>query len=68
MMITNKTVIGFKVPDDYKEEQAFISFNDMSEWVQNATSGWVYYTKQNTYFSKMKENDNDAAIRELSNS
>ena len=68
MMITNKTIIGFKIPDEYEEEKAFVRLNDMNEWVESVGSNWVSYTKESTYYSKMKENDNDTAVRELSNS
>ena len=48
MMITTKTIVGFKVPDDYEQEQYFIKHNNMNEWIQSSTSGWISYIKEKT--------------------
>ena len=49
MVITTKTIVSFRVPDDYKQEKIFVETNDMSEWVQHNTSSWVSYSQQRTY-------------------
>ena len=53
MLITTKTVISFRIPDEYKMAVKFKA--DNPDWVESVTSQYVGYVKQETYAVEAKE-------------
>lgn len=57
MLITNKTVISFHIPDEYQAAERFKANNP--DWVESVTSQYIGYIKQETYAVEMKEGENE---------
>ena len=53
MLITTKTVISFRIPDEYKMAVKFKANNP--DWVESVTSQYIGYIKQETYAVETKE-------------
>ena len=53
MLITTKTVISFRVPDEYQAAERFKA--DNPDWVESATSQYIGFIKQETYAVETKE-------------
>lgn len=53
MLITNKTVISFRIPDEYQAAEKFKA--DNPDWVESVTSQYVGFIKQETYAVETKE-------------
>ena len=53
MLITTKTVISFKIPDEYQAAERFKANNP--DWTEDVTSQYIGYIKQETYAVEMKE-------------
>lgn len=53
MIITTKTVISFKVPDEYQAAEKFKANNP--DWVESVTTQYVGFIKQETYAVETKE-------------
>ena len=50
MLITNATIISFKIPDDMELERNFIkSTEHLDEWVKSESSQYITYKKMVTY-------------------
>jgi len=57
MLITNKTVISFKIPDEY---QAAVKFKEQNpDWVETVTSQYIGFVKESTYAVEAKEEDSE---------
>ena len=53
MLITTKTVISFKVPEEY---QAAVKFKaDNPDWVESVTTQYIGFEWQETYAVETKE-------------
>lgn len=49
MVITTKTVVSFKMPEEHEEELTFRETTDISDgWVKTVDSAWTSYTKEQT--------------------
>lgn len=48
MIVIIETRIGFKVSDDYEQEQKFKESNDMGKWRKEQTSLYTWYTNTET--------------------
>ena len=57
MLITNKTVISFRIPDEYQAAERFKANNP--EWVESVTSQYIGFVKQETYAVETKEEDTE---------
>ena len=57
MLITNKTVISFKVPEEYQAAERFKANNP--DWIESVTSQYIGYIKQETYAVEAKEEDSE---------
>ena len=55
MIIEKKTVIGFKIPNEYEAEKYFAEHNDMSRWRKDETSEYVWYTNIERLFTQPNE-------------
>lgn len=53
MLITTKTVISFRIPDEYQAAEKFKANNP--DWVESVTSQYVGFVRQETYAVEMKE-------------
>ena len=53
MLITTKTVISFRVPDEYQAAERFKA--DNPDWVMSETTQYIGYIKQETYAMTMEE-------------
>lgn len=54
MIITIKTVISFKMPEEHEEEETFRETTDISDgWVKTEDSAWTSYTKEQTVRSEV---------------
>ena len=53
MLITTKTVISFRIPDEYKMAVKFKA--DNPDWVESVTSQYIGFVKQETYAVETKE-------------
>ena len=53
MLITTKTVISFRIPDEYQAAERFKANNP--DWTENVTTQYVGYVKQETYSVEMRE-------------
>lgn len=59
MMVTTKTTISFRIPNEYILAQKFSAQHP--DWIETVTSQWVGYTQQTTYAIDVKEEgDTDA--------
>lgn len=45
MIIKTSTTISFKVPDEYEQMEAFMSQNNMGEFVKDESAHWISFTK-----------------------
>ena len=54
MLITTKTVISFRVPDEYQAIEKFKENNP--DWIESVTSQYVGFVKQETYSVETKPN------------
>lgn len=54
MLITNKTIISFHIPDEYPAAERFKA--DNPDWVESETSQYIGYIKQETYAVETKPN------------
>ena len=57
MLITNKTVISFRIPDEYKMAVKFKANNP--DWVESVTSQYIGFVKQETYSVETMEEDSE---------
>ena len=57
MLITNKTVISFKIPDEYQAAERFKANNP--DWVESVTSQYIGFVRQETYAVETKEEDSE---------
>ena len=53
MLITTKTVISFKIPEEYQAAERFKANNP--DWVESVTSQYVGFVRQETYAVETKE-------------
>ena len=53
MIITTKTAISFKVPEEYQLAYKFKAQHP--DWVESATTEFICYKKSNTYAVEMRE-------------
>jgi len=53
MLITTKTVISFKVPDECPAAEKFKT--DNPDWVESVTTQYIGYAKESTYAVEAKE-------------
>ena len=59
MLITNKTVISFRIPDEYQAAERFKANNP--DWVESETTQYVGFVRQETYAVETKTEDSDNA-------
>ena len=57
MLITTKTVISFRIPDEYQAAERFKA--DNHDWVETVTSQYIGFVKQETYAVEAKEEDSE---------
>jgi len=57
MLITNKTIISFKVPEECQTAEKFKM--DNPDWVESVTTQYIGYIKQETYSVEMMEEDSE---------
>ena len=55
MIITTKTVISFRIPDEYQTAERFKAQHP--DWIESVTSQFVGFVKQETYAVKTKEDN-----------
>ena len=48
MMITTKTIIAFRIPEDSELLNTFIKTNNIGEWKEIAASDWIIYQRSDT--------------------
>ena len=53
MLITTKTVISFKIPEEYQAAERFKEQNP--DWVESVTSQYIGLMMQETYSVEMRE-------------
>lgn len=53
MLITNKTVISFRIPDEYQAAERFKEQNP--DWTEDVTTQYIGFVKQETYAVETKE-------------
>ena len=59
MLITVKTTIGFKMPEEYELHQIFAETNDLSKWAKHEFTTGTYYTNTDTYYSREEKDGSD---------
>ena len=52
MMVTTKTTITFRIPDEYTLAQRFAAQHP--DWIEHCGSGYIGYTRQETYAVDLK--------------
>ena len=57
MLITTKTVISFRIPDEYQAAERFKEQNP--DWTENVTTQYIGFMWQETYVVKMREEDTE---------
>lgn len=57
MLITNKTVISFHIPDEYQAAEKFKA--DNPDWVESETTQYVGFVKQETYAVEKRKDSNE---------
>ena len=57
MLITNKTVISFHIPDEYQAAERFMAQHP--DWVESVTSQYIGFVRQETYAVEMKEEESE---------
>lgn len=57
MLITTKTVISFRIPEEYQAAEKFKANNP--DWVETVTSQYVGFVRQETYAVKTMEEDSE---------
>lgn len=57
MMVTTKTTISFSIPDEYILAQKFSAQH--SDWIEHCGSGYVGYTRQDTYAVDLEEGEQE---------
>lgn len=57
MLITTKTVISFRIPEEYQAAERFKANNP--DWVESVTSQYVGFVRQETYAVKTMEEDSE---------
>ena len=62
MLITNKTIICFRIPDEYQAAERFKANNP--DWVESVTSQYVGFVRQETYAVDTKP-DSDLIVSPL---
>ena len=62
MLITNKTVISFKIPDEYQLLERFKAQHP--DWIESVTTQYVGYVKQETYAVETRP-DSDLIVSPL---
>lgn len=55
MIVTTKTTVTFRLPQDYELLNAFLKSNDMSEWTEYISTEWISYSHQQTVAIGVKE-------------
>lgn len=55
MLITTKTVISFRIPDEYKMAVKFKA--DNHDWVESVTSQYIGFVRQETYSVETMEEE-----------
>jgi len=53
MLITNKTIISFKVPEECQAAEKFKA--DNPDWVESETTQYIGFVKESTYAVEAKE-------------
>ena len=54
MMISVRTIISFRLPDEAEEEKEFRQKNDLSDWVTFPTTVGSTYVHKKTFFTTHK--------------
>lgn len=57
MLITTKTVISFRIPDEYQAAEKFKANNP--DWVESVASQYIGFVRQETYAVEAKEEDTE---------
>lgn len=57
MLITNKTVISFRIPEEYQAAEKFKANNP--DWVESVTSQYIGFVRQETYSMETREEDSE---------
>lgn len=57
MLITTKTVISFRIPEEYQAAEKFKANNP--DWVESVTSQYVGFVRQETYSVETREEDSE---------
>ena len=57
MLITTKTVISFRIPEEYQAAEKFKEQNP--DWTENVTTQYIGYVKQETYSVETREEDSE---------
>ena len=57
MLITTKTVISFRVPDEYQAAEKFKANNP--DWVESVTTQYIGFVRQETYSVETREGDSE---------
>ena len=57
MLITTKTVISFRIPEEYQAAERFKANNP--DWTENVTSQYIGFVKESTYAVEAKEEDSE---------
>lgn len=57
MLITNKTIICFRIPDEYKMAAKFKAANP--DWVESETSQYVGFMNESAYAVETREENSE---------
>ena len=57
MLITNKTLISFRIPEEHQAAEKFKA--DNPDWIESETTQYVGFIKQETYSVETKEEDSE---------
>ena len=57
MLITTKTVISFRIPDEYQAAERFKAQHP--DWIESETTQYVGFVKESTYAVETREEDSE---------
>lgn len=57
MLITTKTVISFRVPEEYQAAERFKAQHP--DWIESETSQYVSFVRQETYSVETREDSDE---------